>query len=170
VSQKYPENRNSYQPGFIYILSNETMPEILKIGKTKRLPTDRSAELFTTGVATPFVVEFAIHVNNANDFECAVHDELADFRVNKSREFFKLDIHEAIKRVTSLHLYDLGLTVVHVDAEIDPGHLSRYAHICGVATEDVTYVIDLIPEFAWKHASALLAEKRSERRQRACNG
>jgi len=42
--------------GFVYVLSNVSMPEILKIGKSKRHPSQRAIELFSSGVATPFKV------------------------------------------------------------------------------------------------------------------
>ena len=45
--------------GYIYCFSNQSMPGILKIGMTQRTPEERVKELFTTGVALPFNIEFA---------------------------------------------------------------------------------------------------------------
>ena len=36
--------------GFLYVLENDSMPGLLKIGKTSRSPHERAGELFTTGV------------------------------------------------------------------------------------------------------------------------
>jgi len=151
--------------GFVYILSNETMPGIVKVGKTRRLPTDRSSELYTTGVATPFVVEFSMYSRDVDHFELAVHVELEDYRVNKGREFFKLSIDEAILKTISVFLYDFDHDVVHADFAIDPGNHAWYTHVCGVEPPDLVQVIDMLPEASWKHAAALLYEKRVNRKE-----
>lgn len=44
--------------GFVYVLSNAGMPGLLKIGSSTKVPTARAAELNTTGVPSPFEVEY----------------------------------------------------------------------------------------------------------------
>ncbi len=82
--------------GHIYILSNRTMPGILKIGYTDRNPEDRARELYTTATPTPFVVEFAVKLlGNTFEIEQRVHNHLQKYRVDKRREFFRITSQEA---------------------------------------------------------------------------
>jgi len=37
-----------YTVGFVYVLTNESMPDLVKIGYTSRLTEDRAQELYTT--------------------------------------------------------------------------------------------------------------------------
>lgn len=81
--------------GYVYILINPSMPGLLKIGKTTRLPEDRAKEIsVATGVATPFIVAYKIEVNDCDAGERYIHSflELQGYRVNPSREFFEVDM------------------------------------------------------------------------------
>lgn len=49
---------SSFSTGFVYVLSNPTMPGLIKIGMTDRLITKRVGELQSTGVALPFEIEY----------------------------------------------------------------------------------------------------------------
>jgi hypothetical protein len=89
------KNKTSTQ-GYIYILSNPSMNGIFKIGKTTRHPNERMNELHTTGVPTPFVLEFSILVPNCNVTENKIHGLLNFCRVQKNREFFKINIEKAL--------------------------------------------------------------------------
>ena len=76
--------------GNIYCFSNPSMPGIVKIGMTMRTPEERAKELYTTGVALPFKIEFAKKVNNPSQKERELHILLEDYyeRPNSRREFF----------------------------------------------------------------------------------
>jgi len=75
--------------GFIYLLSNPSMPGLYKIGCTERAPHQRVYELSSaTAVPTPFVLMCYIEVDGMRDCETALHRWLSDFRVNQAREFF----------------------------------------------------------------------------------
>ena len=77
----------------IYILTNEVMPGLIKIGKTGRDRHElalRIRELYQTGVPLPFELYFACEVNDANFVERQMHDAFDDHRVSKKREFFRL--------------------------------------------------------------------------------
>ncbi len=82
--------------GYIYCLSNECMPGILKVGMTERTPDVRAKELFTTGVPTPFIVEFAKKVKDVKTKEKTLHDLLEQYteRVSPNREFFRVSLEE----------------------------------------------------------------------------
>jgi hypothetical protein len=90
------EERN----GHVYILTNESMPDYLKIGMTTRTPDDRAKELSNvSGVPTPFVVAYSVEVVDCEAVESLVHARLGEYRHSKKREFFVLPIDDAICRV-----------------------------------------------------------------------
>src|SRR6266571_2839873 len=84
--------------GFIYVLSNPSMGELLKIGFTTKTLEARVAELNNaTGVPTDFVVEAFFEVEEPNRLERTIHRALAKHRIRKKREFFRLSTAEAIR-------------------------------------------------------------------------
>lgn len=87
--------------GYIYILSNKSMPGLVKIGRTDRQPEDRARELSTTGVPTPFRIEYSIFVQDSVASEANVHKilEKRGCRRSQMREFFELSVQEAIELV-----------------------------------------------------------------------
>ena len=76
--------------GYIYCFSNSSMQGIVKIGMTMRTPEERAKELYTTGVALPFKIEFAKKVCNPSQKEKDLHILLEEYydRPNSRREFF----------------------------------------------------------------------------------
>jgi hypothetical protein len=82
--------------GYIYCLSNPSIPGLLKIGTTTRTPEERARELFTTGVATPFKVEFSRRTENSLKKEKGIHKVLDHYRI-PSREFFAISVEEAAR-------------------------------------------------------------------------
>ncbi|MGM0823925.1 MAG: GIY-YIG nuclease family protein [Pseudomonadota bacterium] len=89
--------------GYVYVLSNESMPGLVKIGMTKRDRKIRTKELYTTGVPTRFKIEFEVFCEDRLAFETAVHDELIECRVNEKREFFKTTVTNAITVIKRLY-------------------------------------------------------------------
>lgn len=82
---------------YIYILSNPAMPGLIKVGKTTTHPTQRMGELHSTGVPTPFEMEFSLIVPNCSTSERSAHQALNEFRVAENREFFCIPVARAIK-------------------------------------------------------------------------
>jgi len=83
--------------GFVYILSNPSMPNLLKIGKSDRDPTAfRADELYTTGVPQPFKVEYFAYVEDHHSLETKIHRRFANKRPNASREFFTVGVEETV--------------------------------------------------------------------------
>lgn len=90
--------------GFVYILSNEIMPDIYKIGYTDKSPMQRCYELSSkTAVPMPYQVVCYGEVDNAYMLEQRLHQNYNEFRINDSREFFRLtyndifDLHNILK-------------------------------------------------------------------------
>jgi hypothetical protein len=84
--------------GYVYCMSNPTMPGILKVGKTLRTPEERAKELFTTGVALPFKIEFAKKVTDPKGKERLLHKLLEQYhtRIHPRREFFRVSSEEVL--------------------------------------------------------------------------
>lgn len=83
--------------GWVYILSNECMPDIYKIGMTTNSPEARAKELSSaTGVPIPFKVEATFHCDDPARSEREIHEALHEFRVNDSREFFRDNLEDLI--------------------------------------------------------------------------
>ena len=83
--------------GIVYVLTNEAMPGLVKIGMTTRAEISiRMSELWTTGIPVPFECAFAGKVLDARKVEKAFHIAFAPDRINPSREFFKIDPIQAI--------------------------------------------------------------------------
>lgn len=75
------------------------MAGLVKIGKTTTSPTRRMSELHSTGVPTPFELEFAAEVPDCHVGERAAHDALDRYRVSSNREFFKVPVMVALREI-----------------------------------------------------------------------
>jgi len=76
----------------IYILTNEAMPNLIKIGYTTRDDMNtRIKELYTTGVPLPFEIYYACLVDDAKKTEDILHELFKENRINKKREFFQIN-------------------------------------------------------------------------------
>jgi hypothetical protein len=75
----------------IYILTNEAMPDFVKIGFTHGNVEERIRQLDRTGVPLPFEVYYAANVENAESEEKWLHSIFADRRARDNREFFKIN-------------------------------------------------------------------------------
>ena len=81
---------------WIYILSNPTIPDTLKIGYTNLSPELRAKQISSsTGVVVPFKVEWAFRCFDGSLMENEVHIALKEYRINNQREFFQVDLEEA---------------------------------------------------------------------------
>lgn len=85
--------------GYVYVLTNPSMPGLIKIGRTTNLPSQRMAELHSTGVPTPFQLEFCVEVEDCVAAEKAAHRALAEHRIASGREFFRTSVKHAINSV-----------------------------------------------------------------------
>ena len=84
--------------GWVYVLSNESLDGLVKIGFSTKDPQSRAKELSgDTGVPTPFIVEYEMLVEDPHSCEQRAHDLLDDKRVNQRREFFRCSVNDAIE-------------------------------------------------------------------------
>ncbi len=100
--------------GYVYVLVNSSMPGLVKVGKTRRLPAERVQELSSaTGVATPFVVAFEEPCDDCDALESAVHAELEErgFRQAQNREFFRATPNEVIRVILGVMERERALSI-----------------------------------------------------------
>jgi hypothetical protein len=79
----------------VYILTNEAMPGLIKIGLTNASVEQRMISLDTTSVPLPFECYYAAHVSDSAKVERALHVGLGDHRVRNNREFFRMEPYRA---------------------------------------------------------------------------
>ena len=105
--------------GWVYILTNEAMPGLVKIGYTMNDPTIRAEELSSdTGVPLPFVVAYKALVVNPKQIELKVHANLDSKRLNDKREFFKCEPFEAIRSIRDTGTVKYEWSIEEVDRKI----------------------------------------------------
>lgn len=76
---------------------------MLKIGATRAHPLRRAKELGAgSGVPKPFDIVYYRDFEDAFDAETLIHQKLAYCRVNESREFFRISVHDAVKAIDGL--------------------------------------------------------------------
>ena len=78
----------------VYILTNQSMPDTIKVGITANLDR-RVRELDNTSTPLPFECYYAVEVENASTIEKKIHEGLDDKRVRQNREFFNATPEQA---------------------------------------------------------------------------
>jgi len=97
------ENREGEGDSWVYILTNPTMPNLVKIGFTHKTPDKRAEQISRgTGVPLKFSVEYAFKCFNGEALEQEIHKYLKPYRVNNQKEFFQITIEEAKKTIELL--------------------------------------------------------------------
>jgi len=74
--------------GWVYVISNKAMPELVKIGYTMKTPDQRAKELSSTGSPFPYNVEYAVLVRNPRLLERTLHSHFSNNCSGK--EWFKM--------------------------------------------------------------------------------
>ncbi len=96
-------SRTSETGGWVYCLTNESMPGIVKIGMTTRPVDQRVRELSaSTSSPTPFNLRYSWPVNNPALVEAVLHRRLRSVRVNDRREFFAIEPSEVALLVPTI--------------------------------------------------------------------
>ena len=89
---------------WVYVLSNKYMPGIFKIGYTYNSPEERAHQLFKTGVPDEFIIVHRCKCFNGMRIEKAVHAKLSNKRIRIDREWFSVDLEEAIKVINNMKI------------------------------------------------------------------
>lgn len=96
--------------GYVYVLSNKCIPDLVKIGFSTRAVESRIAELnASTSIPEPFKLEASFPVEQPLEQEAAVHAKLASYRHSETREFFRLQVSQAIMMVKKALLAEVAI-------------------------------------------------------------
>lgn len=80
----------------VYVLTNEAMPGLVKIGRTGQQDINcRMNQLYNTSVPVPFECAYAKLVKKSAELESALHTAFGPFRINPRREYFKMKPEQA---------------------------------------------------------------------------
>jgi hypothetical protein len=106
--------------GFIYVLSNESMPGLLKVGLTENSVRQRIRELSgSTGVPTEFKLEKAFEIDAHLLFrvEQTIHRNLKDAGFHHQKEFFKVSLTQCTTFTEDVILRITGVTAPELVGE-----------------------------------------------------
>ena len=83
--------------GKVYILTNDAMPGIIKIGITDMDSIEERMKLLdNTSVPKPFRFYYAIESIRYKEIEKLMHSAFSKFRTRDNREFFEMDAESAV--------------------------------------------------------------------------
>lgn len=89
--------------GYIYVLVNSAMPDLVKIGLTRGTTKARAEDLSRgTGIPTPFVVVYDELVADCRATEKRLHEDFSYCRENVRREFFRVAPKKVIDALQAL--------------------------------------------------------------------
>jgi hypothetical protein len=106
--------------GIVYILTNPSIPNMIKIGMTTHEDVKmRMAQIYTTGVPLPFECVYAAKVANHDKVEKALHIAFGPDRVNPKREFFEIEPSQAIAIIKLMEIEDVTPKVAQEKEQVD---------------------------------------------------
>ena len=108
MPRRFKISHLSLEVGYVYIMTNDFVPGLLKIGRTTRTPEQRAAELSGTGIPGKWMVKHSIFVPNCEHIEKITHNSLRDYRVSDDREFFNIEIQKAIEVIEAHSSSQIG--------------------------------------------------------------
>lgn len=93
--------------GKIYILTNDAMPDYIKIGFTAADDVEtRMKQLDTTGLPLPFRLHACVELENAQKLERLAHEVFSHHRARANREFFLMEPETAVTYLTAVSMND----------------------------------------------------------------
>ena len=102
----------------VYVLTNEAMPGIVKIGLTNDSMESRLSSLNShSGVPLPFECFFAAEVDSCSRVEKILHQLFSEQRINPKREFFRLDPEKVVLAISIGPFKDVTPGAVIADQE-----------------------------------------------------
>ena len=112
-------------PEIVYLLTNPTMPGLVKIGRTTDLESRLRSLSTHTGVPVPFECFYACQVENSTKVEKALHDAFGDHRINPKREFFRLNPDRVVAILELVALNDAAPKMEIADDPVELEALHR---------------------------------------------
>ena len=116
----------------VYVITNRALRGLVKVGFSTRDAGTRAAELDHTGVPHPYVVAFAVQVENGRLVEREAHRHLSSY--SEGKEWFRCSVGVAVDAIRSACAGAQYLELSSVNAEASgrasgsplvPGHALR---------------------------------------------
>lgn len=109
-------------PDIIYVLTNEAMPGLVKIGRTSGDGVERRLSTLNsqTGVPLPFECHFAAQVPDGAHVESILHRLFAPDRLNPRREFFRVEPERVVLAISIGNFTEItpgGVEIDHVEEQ-----------------------------------------------------
>ncbi len=102
----------------VYVLTNEAMPGLVKVGLTTDTVEARISHLSShSGVPLPFECYFAAEVQDCSRIEKILHQLFAELRVNPKREFFRVDPEKVVLAISIGEFKEVTPGVIDIDQE-----------------------------------------------------
>ena len=118
-------------PEIVYVLTNEAMEGMVKIGRTTTSVEQRIKELDNTSLPLPFQCFYAAEVGNSALVEGKLHRIFSDKRIRVNREFFRADANQVREAIQLAELKDV---TPKVDVVVDASDVQALQ--IAVATEE----------------------------------
>ena len=118
-------------PEIVYVLTNEAMEGMVKIGRTTTSVEQRIRELDNTSVPLPFQCFYAAEVGSSSLVEGKLHRIFSDKRIRTNREFFRVDANQVREAIELAELKDV---TPKVDVVVDASDVQALQK--AVATEE----------------------------------
>lgn len=103
----------------VYVLINDAMPGLVKVGRTDGTIEQRMRDLYKTGVPVPFECFRASVVKDAADVEPRIHRAFDKYRVNKNREFFEIAPESIVEILEMVEIENVTPGVDIIETEDD---------------------------------------------------
>jgi len=156
--------------GYVYVLSNPSMPGLVKIGRSIHGGLKRAKEMYQTGVAAPFKLEFEMFVDDFESFEESVHKALEPFRLNPHREFFRASVDRARDMILEEYLKRFDRVSLHIIEYSAITAMEQLAKKVGISVGRMCMAADHFSEFAARHAVGEFRKSLNKQVARQKNG
>ena len=113
--------------GWVYVITNKAMPNLVKIGYSTKDPALRARELAGTGTPHPFRVVFDVLVEEPRHVEQAAHALLTGRREGK--EWFRCSEADAIAAVRACAKSAIVEKNNSHEPELEPSNIERSEYV-----------------------------------------
>lgn len=128
-------------PEIIYLLTNPSLPDLVKVGRTSNLQ-ERMRSLYNSSTPVPFECFYACEVDDAEEVEKRIHNAFVNNRVNPKREFFRIN-PECIREV--LKLIEKNDITPNADIVEDSSDLNALNHEKEIRSRFKFTMVNILP-------------------------
>ena len=128
----------------IYVLTNEAMPGLVKIGITGSDPNSRADQLYTTGALFHSPSSSPVRFQTPRPVEQALHNAFRDHRINPKREFFEIEPDQPIEMLRAFGVVDVTSAVSN-EVESSASEGERNSTVSAVADHPLSFLEMGIP-------------------------